>query len=70
MRGPDPRLLTRTVGASSRPDSVPRMEIYGYKIEPGADLAWAKLAGADLSGAKLAGADLSTADLTDVIGLD
>ena len=39
------------------------MEVNGYKIEPGADLRFAKLEGANLSGAKLMGANLMDANL-------
>jgi len=40
------------------------VEIKGYTIEPGANLAGADLKGADLKGADLKGADLKGADLT------
>ena len=40
------------------------MEVNGYTIEPGADLAEADLTGANLSGADLRGANLSGANVT------
>ena len=41
------------------------VEVNGYTIEPGADLAGANLGRANLSGADLSGADLSGAILLD-----
>ena len=40
------------------------MEVNGYKIEPGANLAGADLSGADLSRANLVGANLTGANLS------
>ena len=42
------------------------MEVNGYKIEPGANLAGANLIKADMDGADLTGADLTGANLKDV----